>query len=173
MRNDELFSPGCPNDHAKRLVNGYVLRGLTDNHGSYSTDRLLARQGLVYEEWMAEVRKHRPSFDCGFYEWLSRDCDAAFVFEPGDLVKHDGHYCVVVQRCPTGISWVSSWRLRNGAVVQEPWPQAISTVKLKDPYDREYVVNALVEDIEPADIPPEIFALACGKAKDCPMMKGG
>lgn len=172
MRNNELFDPSCPDDRVKKLVKVYTMRGLVDNRGSYSPEKLLARQGLVYQEWMAEVRKHRPSFDCGFYEWLNRGCDAAFIFEPGDLVKYDGHYCVVVQRCPTGISWVYRWRLRNGMTVQDTWPQEVNAVKLKDPYDREYIVNALAEAIEPADIPSEVFALACRKAKDCPMMKG-
>lgn len=174
MRNDELFSPHCPDEHAKNLVESYVMRGLVDGRGTYWPNKLLARQYDVYLEWLAAVRESADGFNrCGFYEWLSRDCDAAFVFKPGDLVKHDGHYCVVVRRCPSRVDWVNSWRLRSGTPTQEPWPDSLNTVELKDSDGRTCVVNALAEGIEPADIPPEVFALACGRAKECPMMKGG
>ena len=173
MRNDELFSPGCQNDHANSLVNGYVMRGLIDDRGSYSPGKLLARQHDVYLEWLATVHKYSPTFSCGFYEWQCRSCDAAFVFKPGDLVKLDGLYCVVVRRCPDGVDWEDNWRLRYGMPAMVPWPKQLSTVELKDPNGRTYTVNALAGNIKPADIPSEIFALACGKAKDCPMMKGG
>lgn len=173
MRNDELFSPRCPDKHVNKLVTGYVMRGLLDKRGAYYPENLLARQHAVYEEWLAEMHERSSNFSCGFYEWMSRNGDAAFVFKLGDLVKHAGHYCVVTQRCPTGITWANDWRVRNGTVVQEPWPQAIRTVKLKDPYDRTYIVDVLSEDIEPAEIPPEVFALACEKAKGCPLMRGG
>lgn len=173
MRNDELFSPGCPNDHAMKLVKSYVLRGLLDDRGSYSPSKLLARQHDVYLEWLATVHEYSPTFSCGFYEWRNRMCDAAFVFKPGDLVKHDGRYCVVVRRCPGGVDWEDSWRLRYGMPALVPWPQRLTTVELKDPDGCTYIVNALAGNIEPADIPPEIFALACEKAKGCPMMRGG
>jgi hypothetical protein len=172
MRNDELFNPGCPNDHAKKLVNGYVMRGLLDDRGSYLPNKLLARQHAVYLEWLAAVHESYTTFSCGFYEWLSRSCHSAFVFKPGDLVKHDGRYCVVTRRCPGGIEWANSWRLHCGMPKLGPWPQRMDTVELKDPDGHTYTVNALAGNIEPADIPPEVFALACGKAKDCPMMKG-
>lgn len=172
MKNYELFSPHCPNDHAKRLVKGYAMRGLLDDRGTYSPDKLLARQQAVYLEWLAAVRKSKSDFDCGFYEWLCRDRDSAFVFKPGDLVKFDGRYCVVVRRF-LGMSWVDNWRMRDGMPTQEPWPQPLDTVELKDSDGRTSFADALAGSIEPADIPPEIFALACGKAKDCPMMNGG
>ena len=173
MRNDELFSPGCPNDHAKSLVNGYVMRGLLDNRGTYSPGKLLARQHDVYLGWLATVHKYSPTFSCGFYEWKCRSCDAAFVFKPGDLVKLDGRYCLVVRRCPGGVDWEENWRLRYGMPAMVPWPKQLSTVELKDTNGRTYTVSALAGNIEPADIPSEIFALACEKAKNCPMMKGG
>lgn len=97
MRNDELFSPRCPDNHAKKLVMGYALRGLIER-GSYTQDGLLIRQHTAYAEWLAEMREASPKFECGFYEWLCRDCDSAFVFKPGDLVKFEGRYCVVVRR---------------------------------------------------------------------------
>lgn len=173
MRNDELFNPGCPDGHAKRLVNGYVMRGLLDDRGSYSVDGLLARQHAVYLRWLAAVRESNIGFDCGFYEWLCRACDAAFVFKPGDLVKHDGRYCVVTRWRSRAVTWMDSWRLRNGEVVNIPWPREIREVELKDSGGKVSFVDVLGGSIEPADIPPEVFALACGKAKDCPMMKGG
>lgn len=172
MRNDELFSPNCPSNHVKKLVKGYVMRGLLDDHGAFLPEKLLARQHAVYLKWMAAVHEVHSTFSCGFYEWQCRSCDAAFVFKPGDLVKHDGRYCVVVRRCPSGVDWEKGWRIRGGEPTQMPWPRPLSTVELKDPDGRTYVVSALAENIEPADIPPEVFALACEKANGCPMMKG-
>ena len=173
MRNDELFSPNCPDDHAKKLAKFYVMRGLTDERGTYFADTLLARQNAVYEEWLAAVRGSTTSFDCGFYEWLGRSCDAAFALRPGDLVKYSGVYCVVARRRTREVTWVISWRLRNGMPVQEPWPQPMREVELKDPDGKVFIVDVLNGPVEPADIPPEVFALACEKAKGCPMMKGG
>lgn len=176
MRNDELFSPNCPDPHANRLVRAYVLRGLLDDRGTYWPQKLPERQYAVYEAWLEEVRKHTTSFSCDFYEWLCRDCDSAFVFAPGELVKHGDRYCVVTRRCPGGISWANSWRMRNGVPKQEPWPAQLNTIELKYPDGRRTcIVNALDKgmNIEPADIPPEVFALACEKAKNCPMMRGG
>ena len=173
MKNSELFNPGCPAEHAKKLVKAYALRGLLDNCGAYKWDKLLAMQNAVYTEWLAAVRASTTSFNCDFYEWLGCDCDSAFVFRPGDLVKHDGHYCVVVRRHPSGVDWANSWHLRNGIVVKETWPQPLRTVELKDADGHVSVENALAENIEPTDFPPEVFALACRKAKDCPILKGG
>lgn len=172
MRNDELFSPHCPNDHAKKLVKGYVMRDLVDDRGSYWPGVMLARQHAVYEEWLSAVRNNTTSFECGFYEWLCRDCDSAFVFKPGDLVKFNGHYCVVSHIYIYGMTWVKHWRLRNGTVVHERWPNPLTKVELKDPAGKTFIVDALHGSIEPTDIPPEVFALACGKAKGCPLMNG-
>lgn len=173
MRNDELFSPHCPVNHAERLVLAYVLHGMTDVRKSYRPEHLLAKQHAVYEEWLADVRKVTTSFDCGFYEWLRRDCDAAFVFKPGDLVKHDGRYCVVTRRRTYGVGWTNRWRILNGMTVNEPWPHPMREVELKDPDGKVFLIDGMHESIEPADIPPEVFALACEKAKGCPMMRGG
>lgn len=173
MRNDELFTPGCPNDHAKKLVNGYVMRGLLDDRGSYFPSKLLARQHDVYLGWLATIHEYNSLFSCGFYEWLSRSCDAAFVFKPGDLVKYNGRYCVVTRRCPSGVDWEDSWRFRYGMPVLEAWPKRLNTVELKNSDGTVFIIDVLNGVVEPADIPPEVFALACGKAKDCPMMKGG
>ena len=90
-------------------------------------------------------------------------------------MKCDDRYCVVVRWYENGIGWMNSWRLPDGAVapVQKPWPTPLGSVELKNPEGRISVVNALASCIEPADIPSEVFALACGTAKDCPMLKGG
>lgn len=173
MRNDELFNPNCPDSHASKLVCAYVLRGMLDNREAYFPQDLLARQYAVYEAWLEKVRKHTPCFSCGFYEWLCRDCDSAFVFKPGDLVKYDGCYCIVTHWHTEGTSWAKSWRMRNGVPTQETWPTQMNTIELKDSYGRTRIVNVLSKDLEPADIPPEVFAIACSKAKVCPMMRGG
>lgn len=173
MRNDELFSPVCPDIYAKRLVNGYVLRGLADKRGTYWSGVLLAKQHAVYEEWLSEMRKHDTSFVCGFYEWLGRDCDAAFIFKPGDLVMCSDRYYVVVQRLTNEVVWENCWRLRNGTFAREPWPSSMCNVELKDSAGQVSSVDVLCGSIEPADIPTEVFTLACARAKDCPIMKGG
>lgn len=172
MRNDELFDPNCKDKQARRLVLAYALRGLLDSSSAYTRKDLLSRQYAVYKEWLGEVCKHTPGFSCGFYEWMSRDCDSAFVLTPGDLVKYDGRYCVVTRWCPDGISWEARWRISNGVIEQKGWPFGVSTVELKDPSGRTYTRHVLDGNIEPADIPHEVFALACEKAKDCPMRGG-
>ena len=175
MRNDELYSPTCPDEHAKKLVLSYALRGLLDDRRCYTDEKLLAAQCKIYEEWLAAVRESCSGFDCDFYEWLSRggsSGDAAFIFKPGDLVKYNGRYCVVVRRETRNMGYVNSWRVRNGKPVQRTWPQPACAVELKDPDGHVHTMNALSAGIEPADIPPEVFALACGRAKNCPMVKG-
>lgn len=172
MRNDELFSPNGPDNRVKKLVMGYAMRGILSKQGTYYPEHLLARQFGLYEEWLAAMRESTTGFDCGFYEWLGRDCDAAFVFKPGDLVKHNGRYCVVVRRRVYGTDWVNSWRLRDGKPTQLSWPQSVREVELSD-YDGDvFVVDVLHGHIEMAGIPPEVFELACEKAKNCPMMGG-
>ena len=171
MRNDELFSPGCSDESAKKLVMNYALRGLVDNRGSYAPEKLLARQHEVYEEWLAALHETSSGFSCGFYEWLCRSGDSAFVLKPGDLVGFGDRYCVVVRRRTHAVTWVSSWRLRNGMPTEVSWPQPVTSVELKDAGGKSIVVDALCGSVVPAAIPPEVFALACGRAKDCPMMK--
>lgn len=175
MRNDELYSPSCPDEHAKKLVLAYALRGLLDNRQCYTDDKLLAAQCKIYEEWLAAMRESKPDFNCDFYEWRSlggSSCDAAFIFKPGDLVKNDGHYCMVVRRETRNQGWVNSWRVRDGKPVHIVWPLPACVVELKYPDGRVYAVNALAKSIEPADIPSEVFALACERATNCPMIRG-
>lgn len=174
MRNDELFSPHCQDANTKALVMGYVMRGLLDNNGAYTRDRLLARQYAVYEEWLAAIRESSSGFVCGFYEWLSRGCDAAFMLKPGDLVRFGDRYYVVIRRRTRELTWESSWRIRNGRPVNlVGWPKPVTEVELKDSSGKVIIVDVLRGSVEPADIPLEVFALACEKAKGCPMMKGG
>lgn len=173
MRNDELFSPNCPDEHAKRLVMGYALRGLVDSIGCYSAEGLVNAQFRVYKEWLAAVRASKPGFSCGFYEWLARDADAAFIFRPGDLVKYDGRYCVVADRLTGGMGWVNKWRITGAVPAREEWPQTLAALDVREADGRTRCLNGLDNGLKPADIPPEVFALACGRAKDCPMMNGG
>lgn len=173
MRNDELFMSGCPDKHANKLVMGYAMRGLLDKYGACYQEDLLVRQHAVYKDWLAEMRELRPDLPCGFYEWLSRGCDAAFVFKTGDLVKLGDRYCVVVRRCTHEVTWTNEWRIRNGIPVKEAWPRPVTEVELKDASGTTTIVNAICDSVVPADIPPEVFALACGRARECPIMKGG
>lgn len=172
MKNDELFTPR-PDTHSGQLILAYGLRGLLDERGAYRPQDLLACQYAVYEKWLAEAQRYLPGTSCDFYEWLHRDCDSAFIFKPGDLVKYDGRYCVVTRWNPDGISRANCWCIRNGAPTQETLPMPMTMIGLKDSNGHTRIADALSKSLEPADIPPEIFALACGKAKDCPMMKGG
>lgn len=173
MRNDELFHPHCPDNHADKLVKGYAMRGLLGNNGTCYQEDLVVRQHAIYEDWLAEMRKLRPDLPCDFYEWLSREGDVAFVFKPGDLVKFDNHYCVVARRCTREVTWTNDWHIRNGVPVKEAWPRPVTDVELKDSSGKTTVVNAMCESIVPTIIPQEVFELACEKAKNCPMMRGG
>lgn len=174
MKNIELYSPACPDKHAKALVMAGPLRGLLDSRGCYYHEKLLEMQLEVFKEWREAARKDRPAFDCHFYEWMLREEDSAFVLKPGQLVKWDNkEYGVVSARLTHNVGWVDRWHVVCASRVEDPWPQPMKTVEIKLPDGRTHVVNALAMNIEPADIPPEVFALACRRAKDCPMMKGG
>lgn len=173
MRNDELFSPRCPDEHAKRLVLNYALRNVLDGNRCYSEETLIAAQYMVYKEWLAEVRKSNTGFSCCFHEWLSREEDTAFIFKPGDLVEYKGRYCVVTGRIDLGVGWTTRWRIVDGTPMNAAWPQQMTTLNIKGADGRVRCVHGLDDDLKPADIPPEVFALACGRAKDCPMLKGG
>lgn len=172
MKNMELYSPACPDAHAKALVLAGPLRELLDSSGGYHSEQLLGMQLEVFKEWREAARKDHPAFDCSFYEWMLREEDSAFVLKPGQLVKWDKGYAVVSARLTHGVGWVNHWHVVSASRVQEAWPQPMKAVEIKTPDGRVHVVNALASNIEPADIPSEIFALACGKAKDCPMLNG-
>ena len=173
MKNSELYSLSCPDERIKGLVFKYAMREVLDGDGCYTDKGLLVAQYRVYEEWLAAVRKTKPGFVCCFHEWMSREGDYAFVLRPGDLVKYDGRYSVVGARL-TGkdrVSWGSKWRLDGDVPVLADWPKPLDALSVKDADGRVFNVYGLGR-IESADIPPEVFALACGKAKDCPMLKG-
>lgn len=173
MKNMELYSPSCPDEHAKALVLAGPLRGLLDDRGCYSPEELLRMQLEVFKEWLEAAREVHPSFDCNFYEWMLREEDSAFVLQPGQLVKWDKGYAVVSARLTRGVGWVNRWQVVSASLTRDEWPQPMRAVDVKTPNGRTHAVNALAMNIEPADIPPEVFALACGKAKNCPMLKGG
>lgn len=173
MKNMELYSPGCADAHAKALVLAGPLRGLLDDRGSYSGYKLLEMQLNVFREWREAARKDHPSFECSFYEWMIREEDSAFVLKPGQLVKWDKGYAVVSARLTHNIGWVNHCHVVSASLTNDDWPQPMKVVEMKTPDGQTHVVNALAKNIEPADIPPEVFALACGRAKDCPMLKGG
>ena len=173
MKNMELYSPTCPDAHAKALVMAGPLRGLLDYKGGYSTERLIGMQLEVFREWREAVREDRPGFDCNFYEWMLREADSAFVVKPGQLVKWDQGYGVILARRTRNVNWVDHWHVVSTSRVQGVWPQPMKAVEVKTTDGRTHMVEALSGTVGPADIPPEVFALACGRAKDCPMMKGG
>lgn len=52
-------------------------------------------------------------------------------------------------------------------------PASLRRLSVEYPDGSVHSIDAEDEGLEPADIPPEVFALACGRAKGCPMMKGG
>lgn len=174
MRNDELFSPGCPDSRVKSLVLAYALRGVTSSDGVYTGENLLAAQYKVYVEWLATVRVTNPGFVCCFHEWMARDeGDCAFIFSPGDLVKYNGRYCVVMERNAGSVGWTYKWRIPGDVPENKDWPQSLTALNVKEADGRMLCLHGLDAGLKPADIPPEVFALACGRAKECPMMKGG
>lgn len=172
MKNSELYSPACPDERAKALVMAGPLRGVVDKQGSYAQNSLLDAQVKVFREWREAARGDGvPDFDCDFYEWMERRADAAFLVRPGQLVKYGGKYGVVAARIEKGLGWAARYAVRRACLVHEKWPQPMNAVIVKTADGLERSTNAL--DLEPADFPPEVFALACGRAKDCPMLKGG
>lgn len=172
MKNSELYSPGCPDAHAKALVMAGPLRGLLDGRGSYSPEKLLGRQLIVFKEWLEATRKNNPDFCCSFYEWMDRNADSAFVVRPGQLVKWYGTYGVVSARLTQRVDWVNRWHVVSASLTKNAWPQPMKSIEVKAPDGQVRAIDALDTELEPADIPPEVFALACGRAKDCPMLKG-
>lgn len=170
MRNFEFYAAGNKN----AVVRRYALRGVVDGYGGYSPGNLLKAQYRVYEEWLACVNKIAPNpgmVGCSFYEWMLREADSAFAVKPGDLVKCKRAYCIVKDR--TDPSWCRSWAVVAGAVQQVDRPQPFCTIVLEFPDGHEVRCDATDPCLEPADIPPEVFALACGRARECPMLKEG
>ena len=170
MKNFEFYA----GDNKNPMLRSYALRGVVDKQDSYSSDAMLKAQYRVYEDWLEHVKRSiaKPdAFSCSFYEWMLRNADTMFVVRPGDLVKYAGRYCLVKERMAPG--WCTTWRVVDGTVQQAIWPQPLCGLKLEYPDGSDHYINAEDGSLEPADIPPEVFALACGRAKDCPMMKGG
>ena len=150
MRNYELFSPNCPYETVAELVRRYALRKVFDGVG-WSNAELLQRQHEIYEDWCGEDGEQ----NCGFYEWMLRDADLAFVLAPGDLVMYNGAYCVVTGRQAPG----AEDRPRicsKGFVRQAPWPKPAECVDLKTPDGRTRTVRVDDKGLKPADIPPEV-----------------
>ena len=169
MKNFEFYA--FENKHP--LLRLYALRGILDERHSYSPDALLKAQHRVYMDWLEHVKRSRVEpdlFSCSFYEWQLRDADTAFIVKPGDLVKYKGEFCLVKNR--PAPSWCNTWRVVDGTVQETERPRPICGLTLEFPDGHTTSCNASDEGLEPAGIPPEVFALACGRAKDCPMMKG-
>lgn len=168
--NHELF--GFNLDATKALAVRYALQGILDDRGSYRPEHLFSRQLEIYTEWLVFVRGSDPAlatYECSFYEWMLRDGDSAFLVKPGRLVMLDGAYAVVVRRCYPSIC--RCWRVRtDGTVANDVVPQSCWQVEVRFADGKTSCTDAL--KLKPADIPAEIFALACEKAANCPMMKG-
>lgn len=167
MNNLEYYSVSGKN----KMVLHYAMRGVLDNSGAYSLRGLLEAQHKVYKDWLATMKAHISHFECSFYEWGLRRADTAFTVKPGDLVKYNGTYCVVRERHEP--SWIDSWRIVGDIAQEARWPQPMCSIEVEHPDGSKHCYNAEDGGLEPADIPPEVFALACGRAKDCPIMKGG
>lgn len=167
MKNFEFYAPANKN----QMVLHYALRGLLDERGSYYPEALLKAQHRVYRDWLDTMKTYLNGFECPFYEWMLRAADTSFVVKDGDLVKYDGQYCVVRRRFSP--DWVAAWRVVGDVVREVRRPQPLRGVSVEFPDGRVVSCNAEDSSLKPADIPPEVFALACGRAKDCPMLNGG
>lgn len=166
MKNFEFYSFG----HRNPMVRRYALRGILDERGSYRPEQLLQVQHKVYKDWLDTMKAYLTGFECPFYEWMLREADTAFVVKEGELVKYKGRYCVVRRKFDP--DWVNAWRVVGDVVQEVRRPNPMRSLSLEYPDGSVHHFNAEDEGLEPADIPPEVFALACGRAKDCPMMKG-
>lgn len=166
MKNFEFYAPANKN----QMVLHYALRGLLDKRGSYYPEELLKAQHRVYRDWLDTMKAYLNGFECPFYEWMLREADTSFVVKDGDLVMYERRYCVVRRRFDP--DWVDAWRVVGDAVREVRRPKPLRSVFVEYPDGSLHSINAEDADLEPADIPPEVFALACGRAKDCPMLKG-
>lgn len=168
MKNFEFYAVSS-NNHP--LLRSYALRGVVDDRGLYSTGDLLKAQHKVYKDWLDTMRTYLNDFECPFYEWMLRGADTAFVVKEGDLVKYNGQYCVVRRKFDP--RWELSWCVVDGVVREVRRPTPLRNVTVEFPDGRTTLISADDGGLVPADIPPEVFALACGRAKDCLMMNRG
>lgn len=167
MKNFEFYD--VSNKHP--LLRSYALRGILNECNSYRASDLLKAQHKVYKDWLDTMRTYLNGFECPFYEWMIRDADTAFVVKEGDLVKYNGQYCVIRRKFDP--KWENFWCVVDGVVREVRRPHSLRTVTGEFPDGSVHRINAEDGGLKPADIPPEVFALACKRAKDCPMMKGG
>lgn len=166
MKNFEFYSAGNRNPMVRR----YALRGLLDKRGTYYPEQLLKAQHRVYRDWLDTMRYYLGGFECSFYEWMLREADTSFVVKEGDLVMYKRRYCVV--RRSLDPDWSDAWSVVDGVVRKVRRPNPLRSVSVEYPDGSVQSFDAEDDGFEPADIPPEVFALACGRAKGCPMMKG-
>lgn len=114
-------------------------------------------------------------FQPTFYWWASIDAKVAalpFAFSPGDLAVHNGKYVVVVGRleCSYNGQRANVFNERTGKFESMHYMEWSQHIQIKYPDGALKLVHCT--EIKFADIPQEIYKLACNKANTCPMMSG-
>lgn len=134
-----------------------------------------------FKEWYARrveecgMTGDHSVFQPTFYWWANLDAKVAalpFAFMPGDLAVLNGKYVVVEGRYEhTTIR--QSYTMFNEATGKFETMQYMdipNSLQVRDSNGASGCVNYTA--IKFADIPQEIFKLACNKASTCPMMGG-
>lgn len=118
-------------------------------------------------------RPDKPFFKIPYYLWLveeAKNYAMPFLYEVGDLVRHNGKYCIY-----EGAESKTTYREATVFIQEEMCFRSVYIMcaprlaGYKEASGKSYVDDA--ECFHPADIPEDIFKLACSKAMECPMLK--
>ena len=114
-------------------------------------------------------------FQPTFYWWSILNAEYAalpFAFEPGDLVMFDGKYAVAEGLSESNCirSNRTMFNEETGKFETMEFMEFPSGLRIRDSNGCSGV--AAWRDVKFADIPQEIFKLACNKASTCPLMGG-
>lgn len=112
-----------------------------------------------------------------YYWWINQSAEyhtVTFIFKPGDLAMYNGDYVVVEgiesDNSKYGYDRTNMFDEDNGkfrAMRVVRWPNG-----LKIRTATGFITTVEARSLKFADIPQEIFKLACNKASTCPMMGG-
>lgn len=134
-----------------------------------------------FKEWYA-----RRTEECGmtgdpsvfqptFYWWANLNVKVAalpFAFVPGDLAMHKGKYVVVEGRYECTCIGESHTMFNEATGRFEKMQYMDFPNRLQVRYSNGASSCVCYTEIKFADIPQDIFKLACNRASTCPMMGG-
>lgn len=145
------------------------------------TNRDAAYVYAKFKKWYAKRVEEcgltgNPSvFQPTFYWWdnlNARYVALPFAIEPGDLVMFNGKYAVVEGLSESSCTYSNQtmFNEETGKFETMQFMEFPCGLRIRDSNGCSCVANQ--RDVKFADIPQEIFKLACNKASTCPMMGG-